>query len=62
MRSDDYVDGTIACGILSAKFYRDVWAMVYYFSQENRPNLPDFDLENLLYYEEAFFNVTGELT
>ena len=62
LRSDDYVDGTIACGILSAKVQRDVYALVYYFSKENLPNRPDIETNPRLYYEHAFFNVTGEVT
>ena len=41
LRSDDYVEGTISCGILSAKVQRDVYALIYYFSEENKSDRPD---------------------
>ena len=62
LRSDDYVEGTIACGILAAKTQRDVYALWYYFSKENWLYRPDIDLFKRQHYEEAFFNVTGEVT
>ena len=62
LRSDDYVEGTISCGILSANVQRDVYALIYYFSEENKPNRPDKETQPWYFYEHAFFNVTGEVT
>ena len=62
LRSDDYVEGTIACGILAAKTQRDVYALWYYFSRDNWLNRPDKETQTREHYEEAFFNATGEVT
>ena len=60
MRSDDYIDGSIDCGILAAKTQRDVRSLIYYFTEEE--NRPDKETEPREYYEHAIFNVTGEVT
>ena len=62
MRSDDYIDGSINCGILAAKCERDVYSLYYYFSKENEVNRPVKETNPRDYYEHAFFNVTGEVT